>query len=309
MAGVSFLWPGSPPDLAPERVDEHPDAFRSGEEAWILQTCLRLQAAGRPAALVPEAPAGGILVYHARQERRIAHLRRPGGPLLVAVRGERSRPLLAHVEVVQNGRGADGRRRYFLPHWPQPGLVPRQAGRGEHLQRLVYKGFPQNLHPDFTGPAWRDALCALGIDWCLDTGSGWHDYSQVDAVLAIRPGGYKTRLKPATKLVNAWLAGVPAILGREPAYRELGRRGEDYLEAVDSGSALVAVRALLRDDRYLAYVGRGAARAPELAVPRTRERWERLLYATLPSRADELARRPPRRRRLLPFGRRGALAQ
>jgi hypothetical protein len=37
--------------------------------------------------------------------------------------------------------------------------------------------------------------------------------------------------KPATKLHNAWLAGVPAILGPESAYRAERRNERDYLEA------------------------------------------------------------------------------
>jgi hypothetical protein len=37
--------------------------------------------------------------------------------------------------------------------------------------------------------------------------------------------------KPATKLHNAWRAGVPAILGPESAYRAERRNERDYLEA------------------------------------------------------------------------------
>jgi hypothetical protein len=47
----------------------------------------------------------------------------------------------------------------------------------------------------------------------------WHDYSTDDLVLAVRDLTEKDALvKPASKLVNAWIAGVPALLGPEPAF-------------------------------------------------------------------------------------------
>lgn len=232
----------------------------------------------------------------------------------MVVRGERSRPLLSHVEILQNGRGGTRAERRFLPHWPQPGLIPRDRARGDRLARVVYKGRPENLQPDFLSARWCHELDRLGIEWVSESGCGergdgssWHDYSRIDAVLAIRPiAGYKSRLKPATKLQNAWLAGVPAILGREPAFRELRRSPYDYLEATDLASALAAVRSLGDPDTYRAMVVRARERAPRCGVTRCVELWERLLYEELPGRAAALLRRGPRRRCLLPFGPRSA---
>ncbi|MEZ5331989.1 MAG: hypothetical protein R2991_08010 [Thermoanaerobaculia bacterium] len=310
-APVSFLWPGPVPDVAPAEVDAKPGAFRTGEEAWVLQTCLRLQAAGRSAMLVSEPPADGILVYHARHEPLVAaSTRRRSGPLLVVVRGERSRPLLAHLEIVQNGRGADRRRRYFVPHWPQPGLRPRRGARGERLQRLVYLGRVINLHPQLMTDRWRRALADFGIEWILEEGPGWQDFSAVDAVLAIRPPGrYKNLLKPATKLQNAWLAGVPAILGPEPAFRELRRSDLDFLEARDLPGALDAVRRLQDPELYRRFAGRCRERGPAFSAGSCLARWERLLYDELPARAPDLLAAGPRRRGLIPFGRRWAVEE
>ena len=36
--------------------------------------------------------------------------------------------------------------------------------------------------------------------------------------------------KPFTKLVNAWRAGVPAILGPESAFQSLHRENTDYFD-------------------------------------------------------------------------------
>ena len=53
--------------------------------------------------------------------------------------------------------------------------------------------------------------------------------------------------KPAQKLINAWRAGVPALLGREVGYRELKHSNLDYLE-VTSADEVVAGLKRLRDD-------------------------------------------------------------
>jgi hypothetical protein len=58
----------------------------------------------------------------------------------------------------------------------------------------------------------------------------WHDYSDADCVIAIREFGSRHFLgKPATKLYNAWTAGVPFIGGMDSAFSSDGREGIDYL--------------------------------------------------------------------------------
>src|SRR5436309_1927650 len=80
-------------------------------------------------------------------------------------------------------------------------------------------------------------------------------------VLAVRPEGRSTN-KPASKLVNAWLAGVPALLGPEIAYRELRRSELDYCEVSSLAEAQAAVDRLLGDPGlYNAMVENGRARA------------------------------------------------
>jgi len=71
--------------------------------------------------------------------------------VFVAIRADNSSPLLADFEILQNGRFADGVRRFALPFWPQPGLRRRDPGRGPRLGRVGYLGLGENLHPDFRG--------------------------------------------------------------------------------------------------------------------------------------------------------------
>ena len=76
----------------------------------------------------------------------------------------------------------------------------------------------------------------------------WPDYSSVDGIIAVREFGPQTaNRKPATKLYNSWLAGVPAILGAESAFRFEGNPGEDYLEVTSMKEVFQSIESLMTD--------------------------------------------------------------
>jgi hypothetical protein len=304
-------------DAGLDRLDPDRDwrELQVGERAWILQSYLRLAAAGLPVALA-EAPRPGIVVYHAKQWRELERrLTVPQQSTLVAVRGDVRPAPNADFEVVQNPRVARGRR-LFVPHWPQAGLVPRDAARGSALRCAAYKGVHANLHPELQRPEWRAALAGLGVEWVADevdhragrqerAALRWPDYSTVDVVVALRPPDRRLHPgKPATKLYNAWLAGVPAALGPESAYRAERRSPLDYLEAATAAEALAALARLAGDPgHYQAMVTHGRARAAEVSPEATTERWRQLLFEVLPEqirgREFRRYRRLPRRSRTL----------
>lgn len=295
---VRFLLPGEG-DLDELRAldpDRDVERFRRGECAWVLQTYLRLAAAGLPVELVDRAPADGVVVFHAKHRR---WLRDHGGAarsaVLVGIRGDLGAPLVADFEVLQNGRFADRRRRFHVPHWPQPGLLPRDPARGDAVRRIAYKGFARNLAEGFRGRRWLDFLAARGIAWAYGAAEyagrasdrldlDWHDFREVDLMLAVRPPSRSLHAeKPATKLLNAWLAGVPALLGAEHAYRELRRAPLDYLEVETVDQAIAAVERLTAEPGpYRALRERCAERAAELTPGYWIEAWRELLFATIP---------------------------
>ncbi|MEA2603334.1 MAG: hypothetical protein QOF89_4326 [Acidobacteriota bacterium] len=313
---VTFFLDGEeePEALAGLDPDRDWRAFQRGERIWILQTFLRLARAGRPVELAATPPAEGVVVFHAKHARALRQQwRRLGDAVLVGVRADNREPLIADFEVVQNGLFADGRRRFHIPHWPQPGIVPRDSGRGTAIRRLVYKGFDQNLHPDFRLPAWRDFLAVRGIEWGVDSAvfAGrdsdrlaleWPDFREVDVTLAVRPrDGRRWTNKPSSKLVNAWLAGVPAMLGPEQAYRELRRSELDFFEVSSLAEAKTAVDRLLADPGlYRAMVENGHARAADFTAGALLPQWEKLLFETIPALA------PPRWSRRVPLPLRAA---
>ena len=292
--------------------DREPAEFLRGERVWVLQTFLRLRAAGFVCELVDRAAADGLLLFHAKQDRQVrSSLPRGARPVLVGLRADNRQPLSAEFEVVQNGRFADARTRHFVPHWPQPGLRARDAGRGARVARIAYKGFLENLHPDFRGARWRDFLAARGIEWEESArefrGSpdgadlGWSDYERVDAVVAVRPRAPKTDFsKPASKLVNAWRAGVPALIGDEYACRELRRSELDYFEVASLADAERAVdRLLAAPELHERMVENGRRRAAEWGFDADTRRWIELLGRDLPRLAAEPGRAA---RRAVPLG-------
>jgi len=114
----------------------------------------------------------------------------------------------------------------------------------------------------------------------------WHDYSTVDVVLAVRPkfdDGHLRPEKPASKLINAWHAGTPAILGPEYAYRELRTSPHDYLEVDSLEEAMSAIDQLLEDrSLYAQMVQRCKKRACEFTFERITERWAEVLFECIP---------------------------
>jgi hypothetical protein len=307
---VTFFLDGEEDLASLRRLDPDRDwrQFQRGEQVWVVQTFLRLARAGLPVELAAVPPSEGLIVFHAKQARalrRQAHLL--GNAVLVAARADNRQPLIADFEILQNPCFADGRRRFHIPHWPQPGLLPRDPARGTAIRRLVYKGFDGNLNPEFRRPEWRQLLAERGIEWVVDAAPfagretdsqiiDWPDFREADLILAVRPGDRRRSTnKPASKLVNAWLAGVPALLGPEVAYRDLRRSELDYFEVASLAEARAAVDRLLGDPGlYRAMVENGRARARDFTAEALLPRWEKLLFETLPPLApSSWSRRVP----------------
>jgi hypothetical protein len=294
---VTFLLLGD--DLALlERLD--PDAdwreFVAGERVWIVQTYLRLRALGHPVALSDTLPREGVVVFSTKQRRLLRPFRTAA--TLVGVRQDLGPALIADVEVVQNLGQADGRRRHMIPHWPQPGLLPRDPARGPAIRVVAFKGFLGNLAGEYRGARWREFLQREQLEFRADavefkerqTDPGalaWNDYREIDVVLAVRPPRADLYpRKPATKLYNAWHAGVPALLGPELAYRELRQGPLDFIEVAEVGDVMQAILQLKQDpDLYQRMVDNGRSRARDFTVASIAGRWSGLLFRTIPALA------------------------
>jgi hypothetical protein len=267
-----------------ERLDESdiaksPHRFVGGRNSWVAQTFVRLrrhlEARGWNATAGPRGVPGAITIVH----RDDANDFRGGGhaSLLVVVRADRGPVAACDYAIVQNGLAPRPYER-FIPLWPQPGLTPRDPHRGTKIERIAYHGRTGAAPVWFYDESLQRSLWRRGIRFDVRE-AFWEDYETVDVAIAARdevPGILAT--KPATKVYNAWLAGVPVLAAPEPAYRELRRSHLDFLEINDAEDVLRGVDQLRADaELYRQMVANGLVRGREFTVPAVRSRWLDLL--------------------------------
>lgn len=252
--------------------------FTSGVYAWTLQTYLRLKEDDFPCEFTGTLPTEGIVLAH--RCSLPFHLKPGTRVLIVCLKADYEQHPYAQLHVVLNFEEIKTLRNgYYMPHWPQAGLIPRAPTRKELFENVAFFGIEKNLAPELQTPSWQEQLKALGLRWHVVGRDRWNDYSYVDAILAVRSFEHKdyTR-KPATKLYNAWHAGVPAILGCESAFQAERQSELDYLEVSSLNDSILALR-LLRDDAKLrhAMVENGRLRALETQPDKLVTRWRSFL--------------------------------
>jgi hypothetical protein len=192
----------------------------------------------------------------------------------------------AQLQIVQNA--AHARRlpgSIFMPHWPQPNLIPRKPARGDAFETVAFFGDEQNLAPELRTEAFKNELReACGLQLRIQKANEWHDYSAVDAVLAVRDFSSARHLhKPATKLYNAWIAGVPFITGRDSACAAEAKDGIEYFTA-RSKTELLELLAHLKKNPALrkASVEAGQKKSASRNRDAVRRLWVDLLVGQLP---------------------------
>lgn len=276
--------------------------FGLGIYAWTVQTYLYLRELGVPCQLVNQVPETGLVLLHRNALRgKTGDFNPSARRLLVCFQGDLPPTAQAQVHIVQNPAAADeAQGYYFMPHWPQPGLLPRESTRGDRFATVAFLGHQSNLAAELCQPTWIETLEHLGLTWhaVINTNrwndhqiltTAWNDYRQVDVIVAVRSfdrrewqktAGY--RYKPATKLYNAWLAGVPAILGIESAYQAERRSAWDYVEVGSLADLVSALMRLKADwDWRQRLVAQGQQRALEVAPLVLAQHWRNLLETTL----------------------------
>lgn len=283
-------------DLIDAPIDEVPRALHGehwrvmhNEDMVIVQSYVNLRRRGLDVRLVDHFEPGEINVASGPD---VAITDRSDDSFLVAIRGDGFRPALADVVVAHNTdvmRPGD----LWLPLWIQTGLIPRDTARRQRLETLEFKGDVANLHEWFTSDHFMAELAARNITlrmhgMDLSETNKWNDYATADAVLAVRNIPVDdAAVKPAVKLVNAWAAGVPALLGPESGYRQLRTSPLDYFEVVTPSSVLSALDLLIDQPLlYQAMVDNGLRRAAAFSDDQTALRWRTLLAGPVQDRFD-----------------------
>ncbi len=180
--------------------------------------------------------------------------------------------------VVQNNISPDTASTRFIPHWPQPGLQPRDSQRGARLENIAYFGRIGGPVPWMTSESFRARLARLGVSFSISD-QEWSDYRNLDAILSVRSESEAMlSSKPASKLTNAWLAGVPALLGNEPAFEALRHDSLDYVRVSSADEAIAAIDWLRNNpDHYQAMIVNGRARSRDFTRQAILERWLSLI--------------------------------
>jgi hypothetical protein len=295
MANFSLPYPVTFVVRYPERWNElfessepsilDPDSLhtriQTNEDCWIILTYLYLKRRNLNVSISDKFTPGEICIVSSL-DFGIRDL--TFDSFVVGCRGDGFKPALCDCTIVQNKANLNSATDILIPLWPQPGLIPRLTERGNTIENLVFKGGDVNLYKTFRSAEFQQELEKLGVTLRIngrpDNGPvRWNDYSTDDLVLAVRDLTEKDALvKPASKLVNAWAAGVPALLGPEPAFRDLRRSKLDYIEVKTPQAVLEAIQKLnARPELYQQMVTNGLQRAKEFSVETIIEQWQQAL--------------------------------
>lgn len=272
------------PETFPERI-------RSGIDVWIVRTFLELRSLGDigfQVSIADTFPVNGAVVAHRDDLILSSGFWRS---YVAAVRADRPFVHLAPWQIVQNAE-SNCVNEVLIPSWPQPGLIRRDVNR-HGVTRLGYFGRASSLPHFIRTPEFVEELSRRKIVFQYDE-QDWRDYSATDVCVGLRfepEIGLAT--KPFAKLTNAWLAGVPALLGPEPAYRSLRRSEFDYLEVRSARDVLQALDRLRNDPALYGHmVENGRIRSREFTCEAVADKWCRfILEQFLPAHREQLNRR------------------
>lgn len=210
---------------------------------------------------------------------------------VVAVRADFRPFRYANLEVVQN-KSAIGKNCFYVPHLPQPNLMPRDPGRTK-IENVAFFGKQSNLWAPQAEIS--ELLSRLDLKFVVKRPEDWADYSDVDVALGIRTlNKHRHNNKPATKMFNAWFANVPFIGGNDSALDQCGHVGRDFLRATSTGELLSTLEALKAEPPLSASIIENARTQREAySVEATRSAWLSLFEEVIFPRFDRWRRSSP----------------
>lgn len=258
-----------------------------GPDAWIVQTLLVLRkyhGSAHKFSFGPEFETNKICLVH---WDHLGSRVKPYRGMCVVALADRTSVHGADLIILQNPRCSQLARSVYIPHWPQPGIIPRSNRRGRQLQNVVYMGRLSSLPDGFRDPSLIAKLESHGYNLAIRD-SDWTDYGNADVAVSFRDiEPERMNCKPASKLINAWSAGVPMICDDEPAFRDIRKSDSDYLVARGPDELLGALNRLRENSHlYDTMVGNGSLRSQAY----TQERIASIWITTLTEEAEAYSR-------------------
>jgi hypothetical protein len=291
--------------------DLEPDRFNSTFGHSFLELYVRLKARGFPATVGPRPSTATHAIVASLEELALWRDRLAPGPVtrlalavarsptVVLVRGDLPLttpvPRYVRTEVMPTEASiTDPARQITMPLLPQRGIIRRNRDRHERIERVALKGYRHNIPDELLDPTFVERLREIDVEFRIDTEDDkplrWHDYRDVDVALCVRrfhpefDTDERYIRKPATKLVNAWSAGVIPIVAPEAGYLEEMDEGRDAIVASDTDEIVAALQELRDDPEYVRkLLAHGEAKAAGWTTDAVLDKWQRLLESELPS--------------------------
>ena len=313
MKKVSFYvpelhWPDAAARHAWQEGKMIPRTEYATPHIWLYQTWSLLQAAGVNCTISTQLPKQGIVITLGHWYLPACFgMKTPSDSHLffVDVVADTTLHPAAPLHLLQNKKQVQQTpHSFFVPHWPQPHLISRNPARGNRFENVCFFGVPLTLAPELSSQKWQERLQReLGLHFQLRNKDRWHDYSDVDCVLAVRDFSTSPHLsKPATKLYNAWHAGVPFIGGTDSAYAADGHPGKNYLVAASLEEIFQHLKRLKEDECFRSnLVQQGFLAGAAFTRDATLAHWKKLVQETLPNLAVAWLQQSARKRRWFYF--------
>lgn len=244
MQKVNFLIPDSNEYLDSEKIEklslEDHDFFINSQRAWIVQTYLHLKKLSSLIVCSDRLDADAINVLHCDEMLKYPYIE---NYFTVSIVADRRVHLGGDLTIAQNKDQVTTRKDHWIMHWPQANLVASLSTRGRSVFRIGFLGLEKNsidLKKIFSDSKYNE-----NIEIVFRGPGEWHDYSDLDAVVAVRDFISRNSQKPATKLVNAWRARVVFIGGKDSAYEQIGTPGHDYIKCLTKEELIYQVEQLI----------------------------------------------------------------
>lgn len=276
------------PDPIPTAIDPDDIAFKDDIYAEIMPTYVHLKNSGFPCTLVKELPNSGIVIAHRDCLEPGGYLRPHPDIFLIALQSNRYPNAYANLHLVQSScHQKQIHNSYVLPPWPTPEIKPRLDHLGDRFEHIAYIGHLDDLAIGLKHHSFCQQLQALDLTWqTLIHFEARADYRNIDAIVALNhltEVPYPTGFQNARKLYDAWIAGVPIILGNDCVYQEHCQSQLDYMTvdvalkrtSDNPSEPVIAALSQLKNQATLrqAMVTQGKKRAQEIELTPLVKQW------------------------------------
>lgn len=257
-----------------------------GEYCHILQTYWELKDRDYPCVLTDSVPKEGIVIFHNDSYNPCI---KPGRRLLlIYVRADKPPIPNSQLNVVpnkfleRNEKTYGLWKNYYIPHWLQPNLIPRDKSRGNRFKNIAYIGTRGNLCKELKNKIFEDTLKSLGLHFYIIPLEKWNDFSNIDAILSVRFfKGFSSKYiinKTPQKLFNAWAGHVPAILDSDKCYKEERKSKLDYIQVETFQETIEAIKLLQKNPELRRLMSEnGKIRSQELSSEKICDKWQLFL--------------------------------